>query len=191
MITIKFYGILKKKFFEKHKIKGNSLKDIFSFLYNNFGNKFKNEFIKHKYFVRVDEDAFLKENQLDINLDGKTIEFFPNLQLASGVKEPNKATYSLAGLAVFFASVALYDTAITLGVNAIFSYVLQYLQDPNELVDERQSSDYWGAVNNYKSGGAIPIVYGEVLAGSTTISMLLDYHIQPLYPSNDLDIEPI
>jgi len=60
-----------------------------------------------------------------------------------------------------------------------------------EKPDERQSFMFDGPVNTNEQGGAIPIIFGQVLMGSTVVSTALDVEQIPIPPPPPPEPDPV
>ena len=180
MTEIVLEGKLGKEFGNRFCFEVSSVKDIIAALRCNFGARFLNMLGKYNYHIKVDDD-YIDESLLDVKGKFGKVVIYPLVNFAGG-DDLNRYATVITGVVLvgigaaisFFGAPVTGAYFINAGLGSIVAGGIGLLIPQPELedredVESRSSFIFNGAVNKYEAGGSVPIVYGEVEAGSTVI----------------------
>jgi len=175
-----FYGELKQKYGDVLELAVDSVSEIVSLMEANFGN-FRKTLLNGRYAILRGEsiDNFiesLQEDQLTVTYKEGDWHIVPEASGAGGSRTGGLITF-LVGAAIATAGyIFTQPWAIQIGVGIALSGISSMLTTvpsgdfSNEKRDEKASLIYTGGVNNVEQGGPIPLVYGQIMAGSIVVS---------------------
>jgi predicted phage tail protein len=177
--NVRLYGPLAEKYGKVFQLSVTSFAETIALLQANFED-FRKTIINGKYALVSGEsidkfDKNLHEDEVCMSIGNGDFHIIPEGCGGSGV------LYFLAGAVLTVAGVYFEQPWLTnMGVSLMLYGAASYLapsQDgisDNEDPDQKKSIVYNGGVNNVEQGGPVPLVYGQVMAGSILISADID-----------------
>lgn len=200
---VKLYGILAEKFGEELPIKGDTPTYIIQIMEANFPGQVYSTIREGEFFIwSEDEDGnergYETEEDLITSTSDAVLHIMPRLEGASNQKGGIMAIIGivvigvaivmsggtlaapLASLGSALASGTVWGTVAQLGIGLALSGIGSMLVKPpnlsidNDPQDSQQSYILSGAVNTMNEGGAVPVLYGAPIVGSTVISGGID-----------------
>ena len=191
---VHLYGELAEKFGSKLKIKGNSVARVVQIIEANFPGKFLKALYGGEYFVWLgDKTPVADQEDMLIGTSQKELHIYPRVAGSSNNKGGIMAVLGViivgaaiilsgGSLAAPLASMGQMGTMASaftqFGIGMIISGVgmmISPMPDMNvNSVDQNASSIFSGQTNIMSEGGAIPVNYGEVIVGSTSVSVGLE-----------------
>ncbi|WP_019298402.1 MULTISPECIES: tail assembly protein [unclassified Leisingera] len=196
---VMLYGHLAEKFGGELPIKGNTPTRVIQIIEANFHGQFYNALKVGEYFVwseRADgtERGYGTAEDLTMSTSDEVLHIMPRIEGASSNKggitavlglvligvaivASNGAAAGLVGsLDTALASGGLASTAAHMGIGMALSGIglmlspMPELNIDNDPDDQQQSYILGGPINTMSEGGAIPVIYGAPIVGSTVIS---------------------
>jgi|688.fasta_scaffold29721_2 predicted phage tail protein len=195
---INLYGKLKKEYGATHEIYASSFGEAIRGLVCACGNELKETLRVGNWHItnndaraRVSKnDKFLSQTDLQMPLSHDVINIYPEIRGSGGKPGLMGIIMGVLMIAAIFllpaAGVALAaGTAQMLAIGGAFAIIggiitMATTNTPkvgnydNQSVDKKKSFIYNGPVNVMEQGGAVPLVYGRHLCGSTVISSSID-----------------
>lgn len=178
MKTIKVYGQLAKILGRRtFRAEVETIAEAIRFLVTNFPH-IESHMIEQYYRVRIGKYAITKDEIHDPIGSVDTISITP-VVAGAGTLGRIIAGVFLIGLSFLIPGVALFGIALApiafgIGASLVLGGVAQLLsptpQTPKKAKDPTQSYSFSGIQNSSRSGLPIPVVYGETIVGSITIS---------------------
>ena len=200
---VKLYGLLAEKFGDELPIKGDTPTYIIQIMEANFPGQVYKEISIGEYFIWSENEdgnkrGYETEEDLITATSDTVLHIMPRLEGASNQKggimaivgvvvigvviaaSGGAALGALPALQGALASGGLASTAAQIGIGLALSGIGSMLVKPpafnvdNDPQDSHQSYILTGAVNTMNEGGAIPVIYGAPIVGSTVISGGID-----------------
>ena len=185
--TVHLLGYLGEKYGFEHKLDVQSVGEAIRALNANFSGFIKDIKKDERYNVTVGdfkEENTLTEETIQMNYKKGDIWISPAIE---GKKQGVLATVLGAVLIVVGVVLSIYGYGlgtplIKIGAGLMIGGVAMMLTpvpgtpeyNSREKPDERPSFLFDGPVNTNEQGGAIPVVYGRMLIGSTVVSTAID-----------------
>ena len=185
--TIHLLGYLGKKYGYEHRLDVGSVGEALKALNANFKGFLKDIKKEERYNVTVGnfkEENSLNEETIQMNYRKGDIWISPSIE---GKKQGVLTTVLGAVLIVVGIVLSVYGYGlgtplIKIGAGLMIGGVAMMLTpvpgtpeyNSREKPDDRPSFLFDGPVNTNEQGGAIPIVYGRMLVGSTVVSTAID-----------------
>lgn len=175
--TVTLYGDLADKYGAVHRMACDSIAEVIQLFQANYSD-FRKTILPGRYAILRGEsidnyDDNLTEDQVCMRFRTGDWHIVPEAVGAGGIVQ------FIAGAVLTVAGVYFQQPwLVQIGVGLMLSGVATMLtpvpkNDANEQTEEpedRSSLLYNGGINAVEQGGAIPLVYGEVIAGSVLIS---------------------
>lgn len=201
--NVKLYGRLADLFGDDLPIKGDTPTRIIQIMEANFPGQVYTALQKGEYFIwSADADGnergYETEEDLIMSTSDQTLHIMPRIEGASNQKGGLTAVLGMVVIGVViaasggaaagvlpalkgaFGAGGLASTAAQLGLGMAISGIgsmLVKMPDmtlDNDPEDSQQSYILGGAINTMSEGGAIPVIYGAPIVGSTVISGGID-----------------
>ena len=180
MKRIILYGHLRKKYGKSFKMSVKTPADAIRALWSNFPD-FKQDVMAHKYYKVYAGANQLDEKGLILSTSSNVIKIIPvvaggskTFRLIAGAALLAIAFYNpIAGIALFEiagSTVYIGSIAFGLGSSMVLGALLEFWIGTPESEESDDNKYFRGAGNYAALGQTIPLVYGEVMAGSRTIS---------------------
>lgn len=180
MTKVKLYGALRERFGKEYDFDIITPREALCALRGNFPD-FTAYLIQNNepgYYVFVDGHS-LSPEQMVLPAGSKTIHIVPVIKGAK--KSPfwtiviGIALVAVGGPLGLLGTGYLATAAVGMGVSLALQGISTLLAGspsggPEERPENKPSTFFSGAINTIQQGGSIPVVYGEVLAGSAVIS---------------------
>lgn len=195
---IKLYGKLAKKFgSDIFEIYANSFGDAIKGLICACGNELKENLRSGQWHITNNKpkarpslnDKFLLQEDLQMPLSNEYINIYPVIQGAGGKPGMMGIIMGVLMIAAIFLLPALgfalsAATVQMLAIGGAFAIIggiitMATTNTPKvgnyeNQAEKKKSFVYNGPVNTLEQGGAVPLIYGRHLAGSTVISASID-----------------
>jgi len=180
MTKVKLYGELRERFGKEYDFDIITPREALCALRGNFPD-FTNYLIKNNepgYYVFVDGHS-LSPEQMVLPAGSKTIHIVPVIK---GAKKSvfwtiiiGIALIAVGGPLGLLGTGALATAAVGIGVSLALQGLSTLLVGtpsggPEERPETKPSTFFSGPINTLTQGGSVPIVYGEIIAGSAVIS---------------------
>ena len=190
MKEVILYGSLRKKYGKSFNFQVKSTSEVIRALWANLPG-FRAELLKNEFYKVYSGNRQLLEKDLSIQNSDSVVRIIPVIAgsgkvlrviagaalLAFAFWAPwatiGLFTLGVAGTASA-TTITLGSIAFSVGTNLILGALLELLiGTPDE--SESKSNQYFRGANNYRAlGRSVPIIYGEIIAGSRTISSNID-----------------
>lgn len=202
--NVKLYGHLADKFGNELPIKGDTPTRIINVMEANFPGQVYTALREGDYFVWSENEDGRKRGyetpeNLIVSTSDEILHIMPRIEGSSKQKGGIMAIIGIAlvGVAIIatggiataglgqalggaLAGGAIWGTVAQMGLGLALSGIGSMLMKPpnvtfdNDPDDQQQSYILGGAINTNSEGGAIPILYGAPIVGSTVISGGID-----------------
>jgi len=194
--NIYLYGYLAEKYGKVHKFAVNSIGEVMRAMEANFPG-FRNDIERDKLYhvacgEEIAENTCMDDTTVFMNYNKGDFHISPEISGAGG--NVGSILMGVLGVVLMVVSIwvppagllgmKLITGALVFGVGlSLFASGIMGMLTPTptggdygsrEEADERPSYLFNGPVNTTQQGGPVPLIYGEVLIGSTIISTSLD-----------------
>jgi len=180
MTKVKLYGALRERFGKEYDFDIVTPREALCALRGNFPD-FTQYLIKNNepgYYVFVDGHSLSPEKMV-LPAGSKTIHIVPVIKGAR--KSPfwtiviGIALVAVGGPLGLLGTGYLATAAVGMGVSLALQGISSLLAGnpggrPDERPEQKLSTFFSGPINTIQQGGSVPLVYGEVIAGSAVIS---------------------
>lgn len=181
MKTIKFYGILAKKFGKEFKLSVDSTKEAMRALcvqVQGFEQFMLNAHLQGLRFAVYHDDVNIGENELDMAHTSKVIKVVPVVEGAGG---DNGLMQTILGAVLIVVGIVgnIYGgwgtPFIQAGIGLMVGGIAQMMMPKVDTQDQNQDGNkankgFGGAVTTVAQGNPVPILYGEREVGGFIVS---------------------
>lgn len=181
MKTIKFYGILAKKFGKEFKLSVDSTKEAMRALcvqVQGFEQFMLNSHLQGLRFAVYHDDVNIGENELDMAHTSKVIKVVPVVEGAGG---DNGLMQTILGAVLIVVGIVgnIYGgwgtPFIQAGIGLMVGGIAQMMMPKVDTQDQNQDGNkankgFGGAVTTVAQGNPVPILYGEREVGGFIVS---------------------
>lgn len=179
--TIKFYGILAKKFGKEFKLSVDSTKEAMRALcvqVQGFEQFMLNAHLQGLRFAVYHDDVNIGENELDMAHTSKVIKVVPVVEGAGG---DNGLMQTILGAVLIVVGIVgniyggwgtpFIQAGIGLMVGGIAQMMMPKVDDQDQNQDgNKANKGFGGAVTTVAQGNPVPILYGEREVGGFIVS---------------------
>lgn len=190
--NVYLYGYLGEEYGKEHKLEVESIGEAMRAFAANYGSKFLEDVHKGSFHVLRGEnlkeaEEFTEEEQLVMNFEKGDFHIVP-------VIEGAKSAWTSVFIGAVMVAVGVYTMyqfpgnpwspyLIMGGIGMMMGGVAVMLTPVPDMTlgpgyqdreDQKTSFIYTGPLNTVEQGGAVPLVYGRAIIGSTVISAEMD-----------------